>query len=91
MDADGQFGCLCVAQAVIKQRNSKFAITRFETASGAADFTEHPVALLRLQARVESLLASRPIDRMRGGPALPLKLQEGKSIGGELWSGRKCL
>jgi hypothetical protein len=35
---------------------------------GAADFTEHPVALLRLQARVESLLASRPIDRMRGGP-----------------------
>jgi hypothetical protein len=45
---------------------------------GAADFTEHPVALLRLQARVESLLASRPIDRMRGGPALPPEVAGGE-------------
>jgi hypothetical protein len=47
---------------------------------GAADFTEHPVALLRLQARVGSLLASRPIDRMRGGPPCPRSCRRGSLL-----------
>jgi hypothetical protein len=33
-----------------------------------------------LQARGESLLASRPIDRIRGGAALPPKLQEARLL-----------